>query len=155
MNWGNHKVLLPARRGGWWDANKIGLSPPPIETERGWLIIYHGVRHHASGSIYRLGLALMDKDNPEICLLRSQSWMFGPEVPYETVGDVAYAVFPCGTTVLPDGDTIHMYYGAADTCVCMAVGSIKKLLKWLDANGTEMTGIAGLPAEKAQLNVPS
>ena len=155
LNWGGHQLLLPARRGGWWDANKIGLSPPPIETDRGWLIIYHGVRQHASGSIYRLGLALMDKEHPEVCLLRSQSWMFGPEFDYETIGDVAYAVFPCGFTVLPDGDTIHMYYGAADTSVCMATGSIKKLLDWLDKDGTEMIGIAGLPEERIQLNVPS
>ena len=43
-HWGNHKLMLEARRGGWWDANKIGLSPPPIETPHGWLVIYHGVR---------------------------------------------------------------------------------------------------------------
>ena len=57
-HWGSHKVILEARRGGWWDANKIGLCSPPIETARGWLTIYHGVRQTASGSIYRLGLAL-------------------------------------------------------------------------------------------------
>src|SRR5207253_6835010 len=49
-----------ARRGAWWDANKIGLSPPPIETPRGWLVLYHGVRHTPSGCLYRLGLALFD-----------------------------------------------------------------------------------------------
>jgi predicted GH43/DUF377 family glycosyl hydrolase len=153
-NWGGHKLLLPARRGGWWDANKIGLSPPPIKTDRGWLLIYHGVRRHASGSIYRLGLALMDLENPDVCLLRSQSWMFGPHAEYEITGDVGYAVFPCGFTVLPDGDTVHLYYGAADTCICLATGSIQAMLAWLDRDGTEMTGIAGQPAERAQLNTP-
>ena len=59
-HWGSHKVILEARRGGWWDANKIGLCSPPIETAKGWLTIYHGVRQTASGSIYRLGLALFD-----------------------------------------------------------------------------------------------
>ena len=49
-HWGSHKLMLEARRGGWWDANKIGLSPPPIETPQGWLVIYHGVRQTASGS---------------------------------------------------------------------------------------------------------
>jgi len=154
INWGGHKLLLPARRGGWWGANKIGLSPPPIETERGWLLIYHGVRHHASGSIYRLGLALMDKDHPDVCLLRSQSWMFGPEKDYETIGDVGSAVFPCGYTIQPDGDTIYLYYGAADTTICLAIGSIKRLLAWLDKDGTTMTGIAGQPAERMHLNTP-
>jgi predicted GH43/DUF377 family glycosyl hydrolase len=60
-SWGGHKLLLPARRGAWWDAHKIGLNTPPIETKEGWLVIYHGVRRHASGSLYRLGLALFDQ----------------------------------------------------------------------------------------------
>jgi predicted GH43/DUF377 family glycosyl hydrolase len=59
-NWGGHKLLLPARRGGWWDANKVGLSPPLIETPRGWLMIYHGVRHTRQ-RLYRLGVALLDR----------------------------------------------------------------------------------------------
>ena len=147
-NWGQHAVLLPARRGAWWDANKIGLSPPPIETDRGWLVLYHGVRRHAAGSLYRLGLALFDKENPGLCLTRSQSWIFGPEAPYEIVGDVAYAVFPGGYTVGEDGDTLNLYYGAADTSICLATGSIKKLLDWLDRDGSEFTGVAGQAAER-------
>ncbi|MEQ1932938.1 MAG: glycosidase [Fimbriimonadaceae bacterium] len=150
-NWGGHVLFLPARRGAWWDANKIGLSPPPIETDRGWLVMYHGVRHHASGSIYRLGLALFDKANPEVCLLRGQSWMFGPEASYEISGDVSSAVFPCGYTILPDGDTIHVYYGAADTSICMATGSIKQMLDWLDREGSDLTGVAGQLAERTDL----
>jgi predicted GH43/DUF377 family glycosyl hydrolase len=59
-HWGSHKLMMEARRGAWWDANKIGLSPPPIETAKGWLVIYHGVRQTAAGAIYRLGLALFD-----------------------------------------------------------------------------------------------
>ncbi len=149
-NWGGHVLLLPARRGAWWDANKIGLSPPPIETERGWLVMYHGVRHHASGSLYRLGLALFDKENPAACLVRGQSWMFGPEAPYETAGDVGYAVFPCGYTIADDKDTIHFYYGSADTCICMATGSIRYMLDWLDRDGTEFVGVAGQAAERTE-----
>jgi predicted GH43/DUF377 family glycosyl hydrolase len=63
-HWGGHRVILEARRGGWWDANKIGLCSPFIETEKGWLAIYHGVRQTAAGSIYRLGLALFDLKKP-------------------------------------------------------------------------------------------
>lgn len=133
-HWGSHKVMLAARRGGWWDANKIGLCSPPIETAKGWLVLYHGVRNTASGSIYRLGLALFDIDEPDICLQRGDSWMFGPEAPYEREGDVNNVVFPCGQTIGADGDTIHLYYGAADECVAMATGSIRALLSWLDAN---------------------
>lgn len=135
-NWGNHKLVLQARRGSWWDANKIGLSPPLIETPRGWLMLYHGVRNTASGSLYRLGVALMALDQPEVCLLRGDSWIFGPEEPYEKFGDVGNVAFPCGYTIGTDGDTISMYYGAADSCIALATGSIRQLLRWLDANGT-------------------
>ncbi len=96
-HWGNHKVILEARRGGWWDANKIGLCSPPIETTKGWLTIYHGVRQTAAGSIYRLGLALFDLEKPEVCLQRGDSWLFGPEAPYERNGDVKDVVFPLWT----------------------------------------------------------
>jgi predicted GH43/DUF377 family glycosyl hydrolase len=141
-HWGSHKVILEARRGGWWDANKIGLCSPPIETSKGWLTIYHGVRHTASGSIYRLGLALFDLERPDVCLQRGESWMFGPEAPYERTGDVNDVVFPCGQTIGADGDTINLYYGAADSCVALATGRIRALLDWLEANPSSGDGIA-------------
>jgi predicted GH43/DUF377 family glycosyl hydrolase len=135
-HWGSHKIILEARRGGWWDANKIGLCSPPIETDSGWLAIYHGVRQTASGSIYRLGLALFDLERPDVCLQRGNSWVFGPETSYERNGDVNDVVFPCGQTIAADGDTINVYYGAADSCIALATGSIRRLLSWLDANGS-------------------
>ncbi|HSE48242.1 MAG TPA: hypothetical protein VLA96_03440 [Terriglobales bacterium] len=133
--WGEHKLMLQARRGGWWDANKIGLSPPPIETPRGWLVLYHGVRHTASGALYRLGLALFDLEEPQKCLLRGEEWIFGPEAEYERRGDVRDVVFPCGYTLGADGDAINLYYGAADSCIALARGSVRRLLQWLDVNG--------------------
>ena len=135
-HWGSHKIILEARRGGWWDANKIGLCSPPIETPKGWLTIYHGVRNTASGSIYRLGLALFDLERPDVCLQRGDSWMFGPEAPYERTGDVNDVVFPCGQTIGADGDTINLYYGAADSCMAMATGSIRASLAWLERNSS-------------------
>jgi predicted GH43/DUF377 family glycosyl hydrolase len=133
-NWGGHRLVLKARRGGWWDANKIGLSPPLIQTSRGWLLIYHGVRQTASGALYRIGAALLDRNRPEHCLLRGESWIFGPEAPYEQQGDVNNVVFPCGSTIGTDGDTLLMYYGAADTSIGVARGSVQELLDWLDHN---------------------
>jgi len=62
--------------------------------------------------------------------------MFGPEAPYERGGDVSDVVFPCGQTIGADGDTINLYYGAADSCMALATGSIRALLSWLDANST-------------------
>ena len=131
-HWGGHKLMLEARRGAWWDANKIGLSPPPLLTPKGWLVIYHGVRQTAAGAIYRLGLALFDLVRPEVCLKRGDEWIFGPEETYERRGDVDNVVFPCGTTVAPDGDTVRLYYGAADTSIAMATGSIQAMLLALE-----------------------
>jgi predicted GH43/DUF377 family glycosyl hydrolase len=131
-HWGGHKLMLEARRGSWWDANKIGLSPPPIQTAQGWLVIYHGVRLTAAGAIYRLGLALFALDKPDVCLKRSNEWIFAPQTLYEQRGDVDNVVFPCGTTIAPDGDKLRLYYGAADTSIAMATGSVRAMLKSLD-----------------------
>jgi predicted GH43/DUF377 family glycosyl hydrolase len=130
-NWGNYKMMLQARHGGWWDANKIGLSAPPIETPEGWLVLYHGVKLNSAGAIYRLGLALFDLNAPDHCLKRGDEWVFDPEEPYERHGDVDNVIFPCGYTLAADGDTLHIYYGAADTSIAMATASVKELLEWL------------------------
>jgi predicted GH43/DUF377 family glycosyl hydrolase len=131
-NWGTHQLVLQARKGGWWDANKVGLSPPLVETSAGWLMLYHGVRQTASGSLYRLGVALLELDEPGLCIARGDSWVFGPEADYERQGDVDDVAFPCGVTVGADGDTLRIYYGAADTCVGLATGSIREILAWLE-----------------------
>lgn len=141
-NWGSHKLILQARKGGWWDANKVGLSPPLIETEAGWLMLYHGVRQTASGCLYRVGIALFALDQPDRCLARGDSWIFGPEASYEKAGDVNHVAFPCGYTIGDDGDTIHLYYGAADTCIGLATGSIRELLQWLSEHGDPNVSIA-------------
>jgi predicted GH43/DUF377 family glycosyl hydrolase len=130
-HWGGHQMVLQARRGAWWDANKIGLSPPPIETPEGWLMIYHGVRPTAAGCIYRVGLALLDTNNPERCLRRGDTWVLGPEAPYECHGDVGNVVFPCGYTLSADNDSLALYYGAADSCIGLATASVRALLAWL------------------------
>jgi predicted GH43/DUF377 family glycosyl hydrolase len=137
-HWGNHKLMLEARRGAWWDANKIGLSPPPVETARGWLVIYHGVRNTAAGSIYRLGLALFDLHAPEHCLMRGDEWIFGPQETYEQRGDVDNVVFPCGYTIAADGDTLRIYYGAADTSIGLATASLRAMLEWLEKHKSKI-----------------
>ncbi len=133
-HWGDAAILVPARRGGWWDANKIGLGPPPLETAHGWLICYHGVRTTASGSIYRLGLALLDRDDPTRLLRRGTEWVFGPQAPYELTGDVPGVVFPCGWLLEDDGETLQMYYGAADSTMCLATASLSRLLDHLECH---------------------
>lgn len=130
-HWGDHTIMLQAKRGPWWDAGKIGLSPPLIETDQGWLMLYHGVKPTVAGSLYRIGMALFDIDDPRRCLLRGNKWIFGPETDYERTGDVGDVVFPCGYTIADDGDTLNLYYGAADTSIALATGSIRDMLDWL------------------------
>jgi predicted GH43/DUF377 family glycosyl hydrolase len=137
-HFGGHRLVMRAREGGFWDAGKVGLSPPLIETPRGWLMLYHGVRTTASGSLYRVGCALLDLERPERCIARGDAWLFGPQEPYERVGDVGNVVFPCGYTLAADGDTLSLYYGAADTSLALAHGSVRRLLAWLDEHGSAM-----------------
>ena len=68
-------------------------------------------------------------------VLRGDEWIFGPEASYERVGDVGNVAFPCGSTLGADGDSINVYYGAANTCIALATGSVKDMLSWLDAHG--------------------
>ncbi|MHC4064522.1 MAG: glycoside hydrolase family 130 protein [Planctomycetota bacterium] len=136
QHWGDHTVVVEAKRGAWWDANRIGLSVPLIETPQGWLLMYHGVRMTPAGCLYRLGLALLDLEDPTRCVQRGTKWIFGPEADYERTGDVGDVVFPCGHTVGDDGDTVNLYYGAADTCIALATGSVREMLDWLKGNST-------------------
>lgn len=100
-------------------------------------MIYHGVRMTPSGCLYRLGLALFESESPETCLLRGDAWMFGPEEPYERLGDVSNVVFPCGVVLDEDGDRLLLYYGCADSSIAVATGSVKQLLAWLYLNGNK------------------
>src|ERR1051325_10219536 len=128
-HWGDAMVLLPARKGSWWDAYKVGLGPQPVETKEGWLIIYHGVRQTAAGGLYRLGLALLDLDEPWKIVKRCDECVFGPSEHYERIGDVADVTFPCGVVVR--GDDLLMYYGAADTCLGVAIASVSDILDFI------------------------
>lgn len=128
-NWNNRKILIRAREGSWWDANKIGLSTPPLLTEYGWLVSYHGVKQTCAGCIYRVGLALLDIDNPEIVTHRTDEWVFGPKEDYELHGDVGNVVFPCGW--IRKDTELWMYYGAADTCVSLAIANFDELMEYI------------------------
>jgi predicted GH43/DUF377 family glycosyl hydrolase len=128
-SWSDHQVLLYAREGGWWDAYKIGLSPQPIYTPEGWLIMYHGVRQTSPKRVYRLGLALLDLEDPTIVLRRSEGWVFGPREMYERSGDVNDVVFPCGWVVYKD--ELRVYYGGADTSVSLATAKMKDIMDYI------------------------
>ncbi len=106
-----------------WDSVRIGIAAPPIETQAGWLLLYHGISHHTK---YRLGAALLDIKDPSLVLARTEEPILEPELGYEKYGQVPRVVFPCGAAVV--GDTLFVYYGAADTVIGAAHIKLKEIL---------------------------
>ena len=127
-DWSAPERVLQPRRGAWWDSARIGIGPPPLRTEQGWLVIYHGVKETPAGSIYRVGLALVDLEEPTRVLGRASDWVLAPQAPYERQGDVPNTVFPCGVIHAPESGEVRLYYGAADTSICLATAHIDELL---------------------------
>ena len=129
IHWGEPHCVLPELGGAAWDGAKVGAGPPPILTEQGWLLIYHGVKAYGGHLVYRAGVALLDKDKPHKAIARSRNWIFQAEAPYELSGLTPNVVFPTG--LLQRGDQLWMYYGSADTCTCLATADIDDILKML------------------------
>ena len=125
-NWGNSKVLI-SPRAGYWDQYRIGASCPPIRTDHGWLELYHGVKMTSAGPIYRAGSVLLAIDDPSKVVARCSVPLLAPRMGYERVGDVGNVVFACGAIVEPHGE-VKMYYGAADTCMCVATATLDAII---------------------------
>jgi predicted GH43/DUF377 family glycosyl hydrolase len=130
-SWTASEPVLQSRSGPWWDATRIGMGPPPIETEHGWLAVYHGVKQMVSTAIYRVGLMLLDLDDPTRVLRRTPSWVLGPDAEYERTGDVPNVVFPSGLVHDEANDELRLYYGAADSTVALASASYSEVLEYV------------------------
>jgi len=129
-HWGDHRTLIMTRS-AYWDCSRVGLACQPIETPHGWMIFYHGVRITTAGAIYRVGLALLDLEEPWRVLRRSDEWVLGPRAPYERVGDVNDVVFPTGAIIHKETNQFNLYYGAADCTVAVATTSLSDLLDYV------------------------
>jgi len=136
LNW---QTIAPVISGRfhYWD-ELIGAGPPPIKTKKGWLQIYHGVAtHFASSNIYQAGVMLLDLENPAKVIGRSRYNILEPRETYEQLGQVPNVVFPSGAIVkkvdadgFADLDSeVYVYYGAADTCVGLAICTINELIE--------------------------
>jgi len=130
--WGHHRYVMGTFHGdaSAWQATKIGPGPCPIETDEGWLLIYHGVLNTCNGFVYRMGCAILDRDEPWKVLHRSRYYILAPREQYELTGDVPNVVFPCAT--LSDAATgrITIYYGCADTVTGMAFTTVDELVSY-------------------------
>ena len=130
VHWGRHRhVMAPLPLS--WQATKIGAGPTPIETEDGWLVLYHGVLTSCNGFVYAMGAALLDLDEPWRVVARGRRYLLAPHVPYEQVGDVPNVVFPCAALVDERADRLTIYYGGADTVVCMAHAHLSEVLAFV------------------------
>jgi len=123
----NNHILLSAKYDH--ESSYIGGGCPPIETEYGWLMIYHGVHDTVNGYVYSACAALLDLENPEKEISRLPYPLFKPEEEWELEGEVSNVCFPTGAVV--EKDRLYIYYGAADERIAVASLSIDKLLKEL------------------------
>jgi beta-1,2-mannobiose phosphorylase / 1,2-beta-oligomannan phosphorylase len=128
VSWSLPEPVLQPRDGAWWDSLRIGIGPPLVKTDHGWLLIYHGVKETVAGCIYRVGLAMLDLNEPTHVLHRHPDWVFGPASAYERGGDVPNTVFPCGLVVDEGSGSVRLYYGAADTSICLATTQLDDLV---------------------------
>jgi predicted GH43/DUF377 family glycosyl hydrolase len=111
-----------------WDQMKIGPGATPIKTADGWLNIFHGVFPTMDGSVYRLGVALHDIANPATVLGVADDWILSPEDSWELTGYVHNVVFSCGAIAEDDG-TLKIYWGGADTVMCVGTAQIADLVQ--------------------------
>ncbi|MFH2018529.1 MAG: glycosidase, partial [bacterium] len=126
IHWGNSRILIKPMPYHW-DELKIGPAAPPLKTARGWLIIYHGVFATMAGAVYRLGLALLDLQDPAKVISVCDRWLLQPTEPYEVTGYVPNVVFSCGAVPEPDG-TLKIYWGGADQVMCMGTAKLEELV---------------------------
>lgn len=132
VRWGEPHCVLREGDGPAWDGEKVGVGPPPILTDHGWLLLYHGVKNYGGSLLYRVGMALLDTADPHKVLARTAGCVFEAEAPYEVAGTVPNVVFPSGAILR--GDELWMYYGAADYCIGLATAKLDDLLALLDSN---------------------
>jgi beta-1,4-mannooligosaccharide/beta-1,4-mannosyl-N-acetylglucosamine phosphorylase len=136
-HWGMHRLVM--RKGGehvgqWWQRTKIGAGPIPIETDEGWLLLYHAVMDTCNGFVYSMGAALLDLDEPWKVLYRTNQHILTPEADYEVFGHVPNVVFPCAALADPAADQLAIYYGAADTHSCLAYAHLSELIAFTKDN---------------------
>jgi len=125
--WGDARPLdIPITA---WNWRKRGAGATPIRTKKGWLLIYHATAKNASAENYCLGVALVDLKDPSKLIAASKKFILEPAELYECVGQVPNVVFTCGAVERPDG-TLNVYYGGADTRMCLATTTVDGLVEF-------------------------
>lgn len=123
--WGNCYCIAKPQE--YWENVKIGPAAPPIKTEKGWLVVYHGVFPNCNGINYGAGVMLLDLEKPWKVIGRGRNPILYVKEQYEMIGQVPNVVFPGAVIPEPDG-TVKIYYGAADYVQCLAFSTLDELL---------------------------
>lgn len=131
--WGDERVVM-TKRGGHWDASRIGGSAVPILIDKGWLLIYYGIKETSAAPLCRLGAAILDRDDPSQVVARSNIPILSPRERYERIGDVPNVVFSCGAVLHEDEDELWIYYGGSDSCICLGMTPVKDVVEFCIAS---------------------
>jgi beta-1,4-mannooligosaccharide/beta-1,4-mannosyl-N-acetylglucosamine phosphorylase len=134
IHWGRTRLLLE-RNTRYWESAKVGPGAPPVRTDQGWLCIYHGCRQSMNGFAYHAGAVLLDLENPARIIGKLRDCLMWPQEQYERVGNVNNVVFPTAALLHGGPDELKVYYGAADTCIGLATGSLRELVEACLADG--------------------
>lgn len=118
-----------AKNKGRWDSWVRGAGPPPIKTEKGWLLIYHAMDVYRDPNRYKLGVMLLDLNDPQKIIARSREPVLEPDESYENEGWKAGVSYCCGA-VVREGQLL-IYYGGADTVSCVAEINLKSFVDTL------------------------
>ena len=132
IHWGCHRFVM--RPAGGWQSTKVGAGPTPIETTEGWLMIYHGVLTSCNGFVYSFSAALLDLDLPWKVMYRAAPYLLAPYELYECVGDVPNVAFPCAALCDAPSGRMAIYYGGADTVVCLAFAYVDEMIDFVKSN---------------------
>ena len=135
--WGEHRCVMkvtPFEESAW-QCTKIGAgSVPFLVPGEGWLMFYHGVINTCNGFRYSMGAAILEENDPTKVLHRTMAYLLPPAAPYELAGDEPDVVLPCAALHDLEQDKVSVYYGAADTTVCMAFGRISEIIDFIKNN---------------------
>lgn len=127
LHWGQSRpLILPDAP---WSRCKTGAGAIPIKTKAGWLCVYHATSKNCATENYYLGAMILDGDNPEKIIAAPREFILQAETFYECQGQVPNVVFTNGAVVMPDG-TLNIYYGAADTRICLAQVALDDLVEY-------------------------
>ncbi|MFH0952872.1 MAG: glycosidase [Verrucomicrobiota bacterium] len=139
VHWGDEMLLAQPDPEAPWQSQKIGASTPPIRTDGGWLVMYHGVQGRGPSRVYRQGVMMLDLNDPTKIISRPTDFILEPTEPFEIHGVEHHVVFAVGNVVI--GNELFVYYGGADTVCCVATAKLRELVDFAMSRPVRQTAV--------------